>query len=505
MPFCARRRNERVFTMREGEFPPMQDLIVVLNLDNASGRVVAKKLRAEGIACKILPGDSTLSQILEQAPRGLILAGGESGVAPAQVDPAIFSAGYPMLALGDGAAALLAALEGTMGERLLYGAVLPVEYAPHPLTRGMENGERLVQCGKEMFLSGALLPLCRSHEIVLGFAHESRPLFGIQFQLEQNDPDASLLLRNFATVYCGCTQWWCEDAFIDRAIAEIRKTVGEGCATCAMTGGLDSGVSAVLAFRALGDRLKCIFVDTGLLREREADDFMAFYRDTLGMNVTRIDADDRFLAALQGVTDPAEKKYRIGTTMQQVLSEGRSALGDYQALISGTSYNDIMFGTGDRRPQLSDRVPVIEPVRELFKSEIRIVGDLLSLPSDIISRQPFPGSGLALRILGEVTAARLDTLRAADAIFRSEIARANQARRLWQYFAVLSPLPEQEEKSIIALRAVQSGEGKASYAARLSFDVLEGVTDRILRTCPAVSRVVYDMTPVDETYGVEWQ
>lgn len=483
----------------------MRDMVLVLNLDNVSSRAVARKLRSEGFFCKILPGNSTLEEIQAQSPLGLILSGGENGQAPAGLDERLLHAHYPVLALGDAAALLLESMGGSMGERVLYGAISPITYLDHPLLAGLEASERLIRCGKEIQLSSDIRPICRAQEITLGFAHENLPLFGLQFQVEQNDMEGSMILRNFAMQICGCTAWWDDDAFVTRAVEEIRRVAGDGKAICAMTGGLDSGVSALLAFKALGHRLKCIFVDSGLLREKEGDEFMAFYRDALGMDVIRVDARERFLSALQGVSNPEEKKRIIGLTMQAVLSEERERLGDYQALIRGTSFSDIMFGERKPTPQLSKTVPVIEPIRELFKDEIRRIGGYLGMPQEIVTRQPFPGSGLALRILGEVTEERLNTLRAADAIFRSEIVRANQARRLWQYFAVLSPMPGEAEKSVIVLRAVQAGEGNQAHAARLPYDLTEAAVEAILHERPEVCRVVFDLTPGSNYAGVEWQ
>lgn len=483
----------------------MRDMVLVLNFDDASSRAVTRKLRSERIFCKIMPDDSTLEEIREQAPMGIVLAGGEKGKSPQRLENWLTEGEYPVLALGDTAVSLLEALGGNAGERMMYGAVAPLEYMESPLMEGLEGGERLVQCGRELFLPQGVRPICRSHEVILGFTHEELPLFGVQYQVEQNDPESSLMLRNFAQQICGCTAWWDEDAFVTRAVEEINRVVGDGIGICAMTGGLDSGVSALLAYKALGSRLKCFFVDTGLLRDNEGDDFMAFYRDAIGMDVTRIYAQERFLTALKGITDPQEKRRVIGLTMQSILTEERKKLDEYHALIRGTSFNDIMFGGNVRRPQLSGAVPVIEPVRELFKDEIRRIGDYLGMPPDIISRQPFPGSGLALRILGEVTEERLKILRAADAIFRSEIARANLGKRLWQYFAVLCPMPEDEEKSVIALRAVHASERNQAYAARLPYDLVEAVVERVLREQPGVGRVVYDLTPSSNYAGVEWQ
>ena len=483
----------------------MRDMVLVLNFNDISSRAVTRKLRSERVFCKIVPGDTSLEDVLAQQPMGLLLAGAEEGALPQGLDERLLNAGLPVLALGDGAALLLQAMGGSVGECLYRGAVASLQYQECPLLEGLEGGERLLRYAAEWRLPADLLPICRVQEVIVGFAHENLPLYGVQFQVEQNDPEGSMLLRNFALNICGCTTWWDEDAFSARAVEEIRRVVGDGSAVCAMTGGLDSGVSALLAFKALGNRLKCIFVDTGLLRDHEGDDFMAFYRDAIGMDIVRVYAQDRFLEALKGVVDPQEKRRVIGLTMQQVLTEERDKLGSYQALIRGTSYNDIMFGGVAPRPQLTDSVPVIEPVRELFKDEIRRIGDFLGMPQDIISRQPFPGSGLALRILGEVTPDKLRTLRAADAIFRSEIGKTGIGKKLWQYFAVLSALPEDPEGAVIVLRAVHASERTQAYAARLPHDLMEAVVERVMRERPEVRRVVYDLTPSSNYVGVEWQ
>lgn len=272
-----------------------------------------------------------------------------------------------------------------------------------------------------------------------------------------------------------------------------------------MTGGTASGVSALLAFKALGKNLKCIFVDTGLLRDHEGEDFLSFYRDQIGMDITRVSAEERFLTALRGVGRPEEKRKIISDLMHTILNDTVGRMGAFDAVIRGVSCNDVMLGRENRRLMLDDSVPEIKPVQELFKDEIRRVGDFLGIPTEIISRQPFPGSGLALRILGPVTPERLQTLRAADAIFRSEVQRSGAAKRLWQYFAVLSPLPGEEDQVVVCLRAVHASERSLAYAARLPYDVMETVTDRLLRERPEIRRVVYDLTPSSNYAGIEWQ
>lgn len=483
----------------------MRDMVLVLNFDDNASRAVTRKLRSERVLCKIVPGDISLEDVQAQEPLGLLLAGGSAGKNPSGLDCRLLSSGTPLLALGDAAGLLLNLLSGTVGDIALQNAVLPLSYRQSPLLSGVEDGERMLPCAREFLLPQEAVPLCVAQETVIGFAHTRLPLYGLQIQLEQNDPDGSLILRNFALNICGCTAWWDEDAFATRAIEEIRRTVGEGRAVCAMTGGLDSGVTALLAFKALGRQLKCIFVDTGLLRQREGDDFIAFYRDTIGMDITRIDARRQFLSALRGVTGADEKRAVIGGLIRRILREEEEKMGPIDALIRGTTCNDVMFGNSATQPAIGGQTPVIEPVRELFKDEIRRVGDHLGLPEDLVSRQPFPGSGLALRIMGEVTEERLETLRAADAIFRAELQRSPGAKRLWQYFALLCPMPTREEKSIICLRAVLSSDRAQSYPARLPYDLVENVTDLIMRDQKTVCRVVYDLTPSSNYTGIEWQ
>ncbi|MBR3107297.1 MAG: hypothetical protein IKH30_08955 [Clostridia bacterium] len=483
----------------------MRDMVLVLNFDDFAARAVTRKLRSERIFCKIVPGNIPLEAIQAQEPLGLLLAGGVTGRTPSGLDGRISSAGIPILALGDTAGLLLEALGGKVGEPVLQGAVMELSYQESPLLTDLENNERLLPCARDMQLPSWIKPICFAQETVVGFAHETRPLYGMQFEVEQNDPEGSMMMRNFAFNICGCTAWWDEDAFVSRATEEISRLVGGGRAVCAMTGGLNSGLSAMLAYKALGDRLKCIFVDTGLLREREGDDFIAYYRDEVGMDITRVNAGDRFLDALKNVTRAEEKSRIISETIFSILREEEAKLGGFNAVIRGTSCSDVLFGKQPAAPAIGADALLIEPVRDLFKEEIRAIADFLGMPQEIISRQPFPGSGLALRILGEVTEDRLRTLRAADAVFQSELVRSGAAKRLWQYFAVLLPLPENERKYAICLRAVHASERSQAYAARLPYDVMENVVDLILRDLPQVGRIVYDLTPSANYSGVEWE
>lgn len=483
----------------------MRDLVLVLNFSDTASRTITRKLRSERVMCRIVPGSVSPEEILEQQPLGLVLACGAAEEMAAQPHAALFDLDMPMLALGRAADMLLRALGGEKEEAAPQGGLMAIEYGAHSLFEGLENGDRMVKNIRPWLLSSSTRSICSCEGIVIGFTHKERPLMGLQLELEQSDMEGSRMLRNFALDICGCTPWWDDDAFVSRAEEEIRRITGDGTAVCAMTGGLDSGVSALLGHRALGDRLKCIFVDTGLLRENEVRDFLSFYKEQLGMNILCIDAKEQFLSALQGVADGAKKRNIIGLTMQKVLTEEKHRLGRYNALITGTSFNDIMFGKGDKRPQLAEDVPLMEPVRDLFKDEIRRIGSYLGIPAEVLSRQPFPGSGLALRIMGEVTEERLNILRVCDRIFREEIKQSGAEKRLWQYFAVLSPLPGDENRSVICLRAVHASEQSMAYAARLPYDVTENTVTRILAEVPGVRRVVYDLTPSSHYAGIEWQ
>ena len=483
----------------------MRDMVLVLNFDDAASRCVTRKLRSERVFCKIVSGDIRLEEIREQAPLGLLLCGGVTGEAPSGLDERVLGMDLPILALGDAAIPLLRSLGGEAGESVSRGEVLPLQYFPSVLTDGIENGERLVPAVRRFRLPPAVRCICLANETAIGFAHEEKPLFGFQFQAERNDMEGAMLLRNFALTVCGCTAWWDDETFVARAVEEIRRVAGDGRAVCFMTGGITSGVSALLAFKALGRQLQCVFVDTGLLRDHESDDFLSFYRDQVGMNIIRVPAEDRFLTALRGISSAEEKQRVIGELMRAVLNETVAKMGPLDAVIRATCYNDIMVGRSSTRLIAAESAPEIRPVRELFKDEIRRIGDFMGIPPEIVSRQPFPGSGLALRILGEVTPERLRILRRADAIFRGEVQASCAGKRLWQYFAVLACLPGQEGEYVICLRAVHAMERSLAFAARLPYEVTENTVDRIMKELPQVRRVMYDLTPSSNYAGIEWQ
>ncbi len=476
----------------------MQDFVILINLDDGVCHALARRLRAEGVYCRIMPGSVSADEVLAANPRGVILATGCSGE-PAPIPRMMdyLQAGLPMLCLGDAALTLCTTLGGELSEDA-EGGIVTVSFPEDGLFDGVEDGERFLPVCRTMSISADQGGACAMvDDAVIGIRARQRDVWGLAFPLERNDPAAARLLVNFCRDKCGCTLWWTERTFIEGAKNAIIEAAKGGEALCALSGGVDSGVSALLGNLALGDKLHCIFVDTGFLREGEAEEVMAAYQQQVGLNLRRVDARAEFLLALKGVTDPGEKERIIRSILRDILHREAAAIPGVKLLLRGTNY-------ADAAPPEDNLVPagmtVIEPVKELFKDEIRQVGESLGLPPAMTGRQPFPGSGLAARIMASVTAERLSVLRTADAIFRREIESAGLQKRLWQYFAALAVSPLPGGGLMVVLRAIQAAEGGGGLPARLPSDLLERVTQEVMAACPDVQRVFYDCTP-SKTYA----
>ena len=470
----------------------MRDVVLVLDLEHEAARMAVRKLPAGRVCCRMIPADTPAEEILRQEPAGLILSSGFD--APLRALPAwLAELPVPVLALGSASAALLETLGGTVGALLKDRRREEIQYDRCPLLDGLENGERLVNGLFPMVLPEDAAAVATIGEDRFPFAYSigDRKRFGIQMELEPHDPDSERLLINFACSICGCTPWWDGEAFIGQAAAEIRAAAGEHGALCVMTGGLNSSVAAMLAHRALGERLTCVFVDTGLLQEGEELGFLAFFRDKLGINVRVLRQKERFLKALCGVEDFQEKRRKILELMEEIRLECLREDSGLHVIVRGSGFSETImadssgFGAWER----------VAPLRDLFDDEIRQVADYLGLPAYLVTRQPIPVCGLALSVDGEVTEEKLALLRRCDALFSAAMEEGGYARRLSLYFAVLRPSREGYQ---VVLRAVSASEGEQSRAARVPYDVLEGVVEEIGAVSPQIRRVLYDLTPAKQ-------
>ena len=490
----------------------MRDQILVLNFNSIYAAAIAARLRAEKIYCRIVPGDTPAEDVISEEALGMIFAGGLTGEMPGSLDGQLLRTGMPVLALGDTAAAVATLLGGSVGEKNEINKVDTIRLHPSRITGDLEQSERMLGVVYPLGLTDDLNPLAQNGEdFILGVSHKTLDIYALQCQLEPNDPDMMGILLRFSQDVCGCTKWWSEDAFISVAKAAISEAAGDGNALCVMSGGLDSGVAALLAHRALGDRLHCIFVDTGLLREQEVDSFAAYYKNA-GLNLNIIHSSERFLDALIGVSEQDEKRKVISEILLSELE--KALLGISFDLViescSGTAFISKQEYSASNTPRLMTGKPSIAPLSELFKDEIRLIGEALGMPQELTKMQPFPWTGLALRVMGECTREKLSILRRADAEFSEEIRNAGLTRKLWKFFAMLyhAPYKNNTNSMVIALRAVTAshqGSDVRAMPARLPYDLLERYAQRIMSAYPMIGKVVYDLTPGSSLQQIEWQ
>lgn len=489
-----------------------RDSILILDFGGREARLTARRLRGERFFCEIVPGETNAAAIAARAPKGLVLAGGtgDPGTEGAPtVDRDVFSLGLPVLAMDYGARLMAHCLGGESLGTQLTSRTAQIAFSDSPLFDGLSESERYFERVDSIELPEGFCAIAYSAGgLVPAFACEEKRLYALQFYAESNDPDGLQILANFAGGICGCEAWWSMDAFVERAEEEIRSAVGEDNALIAISGGVDSTVCAALMHRAIGDRLKCLFINTGLMRKGETALVTSTFREALGMQIVCVDAGERILKRLEGVVDPALKRSVVEEEVMRAFRSEAAALGKFEWLSQGTIYPDVLDGTGCRAEGFEN---LIEPIRLLFKDEVRQLGEVLGVPRDLIQRQPFPEPGLAVRIVGEVTRAKLKMLREADAIFREEIAEASLDRRIWQYFAVLTDVRTQGrrdgqvcEEYAVALRAVSSQDAMAFSAYRLPYDLLERVTQRITREVVGINRVLYDVTGRSSSF-IEWE
>jgi GMP synthase (glutamine-hydrolysing) len=505
--------------------------VIVLDFGAQYAQLIARRIRESRVYSIILPFDTPLAEILAHQPQGIVLSGGPASVyepgAP-RVDPALFAANIPTLGICYGMQLMAHLLGGqtAAAEQREYGRTRLFVDDNADLFAGLEP--RLIcwmsHGDSVTALPEGFAPLAHSdRNPVAAIADRGRRLYGLQFHPEvSHTPWGIEVLRNFLYEVCRCEPTWTMTSFIDRSIGSIRERVGDGRALCALSGGVDSATAAALVHRAIADQLTCVFVDHGLLRAGEAEQVVGTFRGAFQVPLVHVDARDRFLTRLAGVADPEQKRRTIGEEFVRVFEEEATRLGEIEFLVQGTLYPDVIESGTRTAARIKThhnvgglpermRLRLVEPFRELFKDEVREVARQLGLPDRMVARHPFPGPGLAIRVIGEVSRERLDLLRAADAIILDELREAGLTGQIWQAFGVLLPVhtvgvmgDARTYGQVVVVRAVTSEDGMTADWARLPEEVLEVIASRVTREVPGVTRVVYDITSKPPA-TIEWE
>ena len=511
-----------------------KEFIAILDYGSQYNQLIARRVRENNVYCEILPPTTTAEQ-LRKSPKlkGIILSGGPASVyaegAPT-VDKAIFEMGVPVLGICYGMQLFSHVLGGKVvkADKREYGLakLLIKDFSDllwnmrSTIDVWMSHGDQVAK------LPQGFEPIAYTMTCPFGVVrHRTKKIFGVQFHPEvvhtQNGKD---ILRNFLVKICGCTGDWTMKSYVKDAIENIKKTVGDKKVICGLSGGVDSSVAAVLLHRAIGENLHCVFVNNGVLRKGEAEEVLKTFRDGFKMNLHYADASDRFLDKLKGVAEPEKKRKIIGGEFIRVFEEEASKLDGIEFLAQGTLYPDVIESISVKGPSAvikshhnvgglpkDLKFKLVEPLKELFKDEVRILGKELRIPDEILWRQPFPGPGLAVRILGEVTRENIAILQNADYIITEEIKKANLYRSIWQSFGVLLPVKtvgvmgdERTYDNVIALRAVESQDGMTADWVKLPYEVMNTISSRIVNEVRGVNRVVYDITSKPPS-TIEWE
>jgi len=509
--------------------------ILILDFGSQYTQLIARRVREARVYCEIHPFNMSLDAIEAFSPRGIVLSGGPASIydegAPL-ADRRILELNLPILGICYGMQYLTQVLGGDVGksgDREYGNATLTIE-DDRDLFYGFGKGE-----GRTVWMShgdridrmpaGFVALAGSKNSPVAAMADAARRLFGVQFHPEvAHTPDGSRMLRNFLFRICGCEPSWDMASFVQETVSALREKIGDGRVICGLSGGVDSSVTAVLLHRAIGDQLACILVDNGLLRKGEAREVVELFQQHDGMDLHLVDASDHFLGHLRGVVDPEEKRKIIGREFITVFEEKARELGKARYLAQGTLYPDVIESVSFKGPSATIKshhnvgglpdvmdLDLIEPLRELFKDEVRQVGAELGLPRELIMRQPFPGPGLAVRILGEIDRERLEILRAADAVVIEEIRMAGLYEKVWQSFAVLLPIrtvgvmgDERTYENVIAVRVVDSLDAMTADWSKIPYEVLGRISNRIINSVKGVNRVVYDISSKPPS-TIEWE